>query len=570
MKLVIREYLSQLKESKELDRLIPDLLLMMNITPISKPQIGVRQYGVDVAAVGKYEGEDCVLLFVIKQNDLGRSDWNGNDQSIRPSLDEIKDFYLETHIKPEHQDLKKIIIVCTGGIMKQEVIPNWVGYVKNNSVSGKKEYECWDGNKLAELISKYMLNENMLPAELQSYFRKVLALIADPDYNLSDYYDILKTKLLTSAKSSEKEHIKSLRIVHLLLRIVFYWANNDNNLKPAVYAAERTILYTWQCIRQNDFYQNKKVMEIFKQIYNSVILIYTSYFKKIKNHCYVKDGLHGYSQYYELENVSVFEQLGLLSTAGVLLMFDSLTIENQHSLEDAQVICDAIKNLIKNHQVSYSPLFDSHIIEISIALLLLSFFSEKEVIKNWMSNLFEHIAFAYYRMGRYFPVCTDNIDDVISLDSSDLKSKERLFEISTLLPVLMEWCAVLNLEEEYLFGKEIINTFFDKTYLQIWHPDECSDEVLYVKNAASDSGISDSQIIIPDTINEMKILMDTRKKKLEEICKDKDKKISSIDNGFLILPVLASRHYRMPVLPDYWQYFTARMEEEKIKANFDK
>lgn len=52
MKLIIREYLSLLKESKELDWLIPDLLLSMGIEPFSYPQIGVRQYGVDVAAVG--------------------------------------------------------------------------------------------------------------------------------------------------------------------------------------------------------------------------------------------------------------------------------------------------------------------------------------------------------------------------------------------------------------------------------------------------------------------------------------------------------------------------------------
>ncbi len=49
MKLVIREYLSMLRESGELDALLPDLLLSMDIEPISKAQVGVRQYGVDVA-----------------------------------------------------------------------------------------------------------------------------------------------------------------------------------------------------------------------------------------------------------------------------------------------------------------------------------------------------------------------------------------------------------------------------------------------------------------------------------------------------------------------------------------
>ena len=112
MKLIIREYLSLLKESKELDRVLPDLLLMMGIEPISHAQVGVRQYGVDVAAVGEYKDEgNILLLFTIKKGDLGRSDWDFNEQSIRQSLDEIKDVYLECHIRPEHLTLKKKIMV---------------------------------------------------------------------------------------------------------------------------------------------------------------------------------------------------------------------------------------------------------------------------------------------------------------------------------------------------------------------------------------------------------------------------------------------------------------------------
>ena len=72
MKLVIKEYLSQLKESGELDKLLPELLLFMGIEPISHPQIGVRQFGVDVAAV---DNKSKVLyLFTIKQGNMSRSD----------------------------------------------------------------------------------------------------------------------------------------------------------------------------------------------------------------------------------------------------------------------------------------------------------------------------------------------------------------------------------------------------------------------------------------------------------------------------------------------------------------
>lgn len=114
MKLIIREYLSLLKESKELDKLLPDLLLMMGIEPFSLPQGGVRQFGVDLAAVGRLGCEEnTLLLFTIKQGELGRQDWDTNEQSIRQSLNEIKDVYLRNHLSPEHLTLKKKIILCT-------------------------------------------------------------------------------------------------------------------------------------------------------------------------------------------------------------------------------------------------------------------------------------------------------------------------------------------------------------------------------------------------------------------------------------------------------------------------
>lgn len=85
MKLVIQQYLSTLKESKELDAILPDLLLVMNIRPITKPQIGVRQHGVDLAAVGKDpdDGITKVYLFAIKCGDIGRKEWDSSVQSVR-------------------------------------------------------------------------------------------------------------------------------------------------------------------------------------------------------------------------------------------------------------------------------------------------------------------------------------------------------------------------------------------------------------------------------------------------------------------------------------------------------
>ena len=112
MKLVIREYLSMLKESGELDALLPDLLLAMGIEPLSKAQVGVRQNGVDIAARGLDPDDDIDKLFLltVKQGDLSRKNWDGGTaQALRPSLNEILDVYLNKYIDEEHQNLPKKI-----------------------------------------------------------------------------------------------------------------------------------------------------------------------------------------------------------------------------------------------------------------------------------------------------------------------------------------------------------------------------------------------------------------------------------------------------------------------------
>jgi len=411
MKLIIREYLSLLKESKELDQLLPDLLLAMDIEPISRTQSGVRQYGVDVAAVGIDEnGKKTLFLFTIKQGDIGRSDWDAREQSVRQSLDEIKDVYLTTHILPEHKNLKKKIILCTGGELKQEVQLNWKGYVERNSIEGKVEYDFWGGDKLSLLIEKYIFNEHLVPEKFRSQFRKTLSLLSDPDYDLNDYYNILDELLLRTnyrnidSQSTQKKIKKTLRTVHLGLNIITAWARNENNLKPAVYAAERTVINTWNFLRRNSLFEKQSILSIFYEIYLTLFRIYAEYVKKIQQYCYVEDGLHVTSQHYLLECLNVFEQLGIITISGIAFMYQAYLEKNENLMESASAIADMLKRLIENHLSTRSPCYDNHIIEINLALYLLYFFNEKDFVRMWIEEIINHISFAYLRMGKYFPI----------------------------------------------------------------------------------------------------------------------------------------------------------------------
>jgi len=561
MRLIIREYLSLLKESDELDRLLPDLLLAMGIEPISRAQVGVRQYGVDVAAVGKDKnGKKTLFLFTIKQGDIGRADWDRRNQSVRQSLNEIKDVYLTSSIEAKYKTLPKKIILCTGGDLKQEAETNWKGYVKSHQKKGKIEYDFWGNDRLSLLIEKHLFNEHILPNELRSKFRKLLALLSDPDYDLSDYYMILEELLIkadygNTKKLSVKKKIKrALRTINLCQSIIYFWAKNENNIKSAIYCSERTVLNAWEFMRKNELYSNREVSLIYLDLYRTLFRIYTEYFRKVQGHCYVRNGFSGYGRHYIQECLNTFEHLGLISTAGLLYLYQASFEQNKNLvetlIENSKAILDAIKSYIRNHHATGAPCFDSHIIEISEAIYLLSIFSEKDLIDNWVKEVIDQIVFSYDKMEKYFPIQSDSFDDLVALCISDRITKDEMFEMSTLLPILAQWCIVLDLSETYLLIHEVVSKFFPKCTLQIWYPDDETDQYIYTCNAAYKSGAVDAPIKLDVSLDEMK-------KRINEVQSNTIKPValSCIKHGLEVLPILASRHYRTPLLPFYWQKY---------------
>ena len=69
MKLMLTEYLRNMGERGGLDMLVANLLSQMGLTVLTTPIRGSKQYGVDVAAVGKLLDEDAdqtIYLFSIK------------------------------------------------------------------------------------------------------------------------------------------------------------------------------------------------------------------------------------------------------------------------------------------------------------------------------------------------------------------------------------------------------------------------------------------------------------------------------------------------------------------------
>jgi hypothetical protein len=560
MRLVIREYLSMLKESGELDALLPDLLFSMDIEPISRPQVGVRQYGVDVAGVGPDpddSGTRKLFLLVIKQGDLDRTSWDSGPQTVRPSLNELLDVYLAQHVGREHEGLPKKIVVCSNGIVKQNVERNWQAYKDQHSEPGVREYDFWGGDKLALLIERHFLDEYLFPETAQKQMRKTIALADQNEEDPHHFYSLVHETLFErdlstdNTPSARRKRQHALRLLNLSLNIVFHWCREANNLRPALLCAERAVLLVWDWMRQGDLLECRSTREGFEQLVVAYLRIATSYVTKLTPLCLVRDGLFGQGAD-ELEYpVRTFEVIGIFG-ALVMVLKDVIAAENDESVrtnlnEMMQEVARVLVTLIANNPSAVAPPFDGHSVEITLGLLALAQAGFRSEAAVWVNNLGQHIVWAY-QLGRHFPIYTDSYDDLVAMRYGQAPPKEKLMEISTLIPMLAHWYAILDTPAAAYEGfQKAIGATFSETNLQLWFPDEGTEDHLYRENAGFTSGNTLRLIQLPTTLGELKahVLRLHEGHRAFEM-------LSCFTQGWPSLGLIASRHHRTPVIPAYW------------------
>jgi hypothetical protein len=121
-------------------------------------------------------------------------------------------------------------------------------------------------------------------------------------------------------------------------------------------------------------------------------------------------------------------------------------------------------------------------------------------------------------------------------------------ELSTLLPMLAHWHVVLDLPEAYADFRNNVAQTFTQTALQLWFPEDGTEDHLYRENAGITSGTTLAPIHLPGTLHEFKIEV-RRLYKARPVPEN----LSCFSHGWPILGLIASRHFRMPVMTAYWQ-----------------
>ncbi|MDA7014122.1 chemotaxis protein [Pseudomonas cerasi] len=570
MKLVFREYLASLRERRELDVVLPDLLSELDFNVISRPSVGTRQYGVDVAAVGSELdpqtgiSEEKLFLFSIKQGDLTRNDWDGTTQALRGSINEITDFYIPVRIAEQYKHMKVVICLCFGGEIHeaiQDIVTQYIKIKTNERVS----FQIWNGDLLAGKLTQGVLQQQLVDERLRSSFQKSVAMIDEPDIAYQHFCNLAKG-LLGGEDLKPQSRLTSVRQVYICLWVLFVWARAAGNLEAPYRASERVILLAWEHIKVHiDAKQQKKISDdmgcTFAALVDLHFQIWDEFLgKKVLPYVHVRHGISAAVNTSTSVDISLklFETLGRIAQRGLWLLWQisgddtvpqrCLKTEagDPSKFDEASKLASQISHLISNNRSLLSPIADEQSIDIGVALTFLSMMEKWQPFAvDYCDHLLENYRFTYWTHGGY-PTIDASYRNLIShpRESTETYRKGQT-KGSTLIPLLMVWATsrgeTKRTREFAAFAKESLK----HCTMQAWLPGGNSEEKLY--RGISGHGLALTDIpVTADGAAAIKMLN-------SEVSRDGHlMTLSAVKHGHWPILVMACRHYRLPLPPHLW------------------
>lgn len=559
MKLVFRQYLASLRERRELDAVLPDLLSELGYTVVSRPSIGTRQFGVDVAALGPSDkgAKRKLYLFSIKQGDLTRSSWDGGSpQALRTSINEIIDVYIPTRIPEEHKRREIVICLCFGGDVQEAVRDNVTLFTNSHTRNGLS-FEQWNGDYMAGLLVEGVLREQLVDKSLRSSFQKAVAMVDEPDVSFIHFVTLIE-RLCSTAKTTPRQRTTILRQLYICQWVLFVWARDAGNLEAPYRVSERVLLHAWNLICADVALSGRATEEIgiaYSELANLHFLIWDALVgKKILPFVDVEHAVSvavNSSSAVDV-NLKLFETLGRIAFRGLCCLWsksgeDPLPLARDNwGIAEADGLAQNIVHLIRNNPTLLNPITDAQVVDITTALLFLAMMGQwQPAAKNYVGEMIRRVTFAYSLHNRY-PTTDHDYRSLLEhpREHSDEYRKAHT-KGSTLLPILAIWASSLGAQEEADYLAEFSAKYLGHCNMQFWFPGPDTEEKLYVGD--THNGLSLNTVpITADGEEAMKIL--------DAECKASKafSKLSAIRLGHWTILVLACRHYRLPIPPQLW------------------
>lgn len=555
MKLIFAQYLASLKERDELDAILPDLLSELGLNVTSKPSLGSKQYGVDVVAEGKFESDvDRIFLVSIKAGDLRRSDWDSNPNALRQSLNQIIDTYIPKFIAASKKHLPIVVVICLGGDVHQTVQVDVDSYIDKNS-SEEISFEVWNGDRLADMLLSGVLRENTLPEDWRNDFRKSVAFVDEPDVSFR-YFSCFIENLVDGSRPEFRMALRAVRQIYVAVWTLYVWARDAQNLEAAFLASEKGLILSWHIARSYLETDSNETAHLRDCILRLTTLHRTMLDDYVRAYVAPRAPIfHGLTSAIASEasldlNLRMFDILGRVACKGLWALHDvemqtrCVRQDVECSTADIRKTAEILEKLIANNPILFTPIKDSHAIDITLACLFLRRCGRDKTIQSWVQHTTRATIFAYLTHDLY-PCIFEDYRDLVDHPKGNEAYRERATMASTLFPTLAIWAALVGDQSTLDELARFVSNELGHSTMQLWFPKFDTIEHFFLNR--EEHGVCLADINIEQSSEQLIEFIKTE-------CFTSDDYISLRNSvmGYWPLIALVSRHYRRPVVPHLW------------------
>ncbi|MDG6095242.1 hypothetical protein LOC54_09015 [Acetobacter sp. AN02] len=571
MKLVFKQYLASLKERKELDAVLPDLLSELGYTVISRPSVGTRQYGVDVAAVGRdADGRRKLFLFSIKQGDLTRADWDGSPQALRGSINDILDVYIPTRIPDAYSKLEIVICLCFGGDIQEAVRDNVTQFTRRETRNGVSFSE-WNGDHMAGLLVEGVLREQLVDKSLRASFRKAVAMVDEPQVAFV-YFEKLLRGLCKLEDSTPRQRATILRQIYICLWVQFVWARDAGNVEGPYRASELAILLGWNLIRADVPKSTKASEEVGKAFAGIVDLHFLIWDELVGGKILpFVDHKHAISIAVASAspvdvNLKLFTLIGRMAMRGLWhLWFAGGNVRLPMARVDwdcpeASELAQKIVQLVRNNPILLTPFTDEQSVEIGVTLMFLTMMGEwSQAAGNYADAVIERTVYAFRSHSRYPTIYADYRGLLVHPRERSSEYREGQTKGSSLYPLLSLWASTFGEGMGTRFLSEFAKEELRHCNMQFWLAGADSEGLLYSGEQSHGASLGGVPIT---TDGERAIRM------LEAECASPTafENLSAISLGHWPVLAMACRHAGLPLPPDLWLGLLREARSAKVDS----
>ncbi len=573
--IIVRNYLESLTESNELDVIFPLLLESKGYVILSDPKLtkGLPQYGKDVVAVGKDFTTGKITRFYFelkggKDRHLTSANFIKKD-GVKESIIEAKYKKFDTSYKGFNRLPLKIILVHNGDL-KENFREVFEGFIRDEFDDTKLSFERWGISELVKYFSEYLFGAYLLTDQKTTrLFNRVLVNLNTNDGVSDDFRGLVNSLIDKNAWKSYKNKLprkwvqlfESLKLISFIL---YSESKEYKNLDIAKRYLEFLLLRIWNWILKNKLENDKNILNYFGQLFGFFRSVLTEYFIQTLDIAEINDGLFSEKsgRYEEIGyTYRTFEYLKYLC---FLIHFD-LPISNT---EDKDKLLKILISIIQNNNVSARPLIDIHSNVIVDILLLLIENNEKERAKRYLKEVLGYVRYGKVTYNR-LPDANNSMKSVIKFIVSNRKPIYYSDSTSPLMTVLLEFVAILDLEDEFNKMKKLVEEFKIDLGLFVPHhgvnskskeliedKDNDLEEQLFSKsvNDGYQSELRLSKIDIANYDLNSKLNFKEFKEKVK-LRKNEFKYNYRTDKiGLKHLKNLAHSYFKTPYFPDKWRY----------------